>query len=374
MDLDYEDEDEEYTYEEDGEYDEDGDGDYEAEDDELRTPQSKGVSAGSSQVTRSSMSGDKRSEHGRGIVVPSDTFNIVDCSDIEPIMRSMIEDEASLLDVNSDVAQTLLQQYKWDREKLNDAFFANSEKVTRSAGVDMYVDTQTLLSAGGSSVSGGPAKLARTSSKGASAIPGELFKCRICYDETANAFSMGCGHKFCRPCYSDYLASQVSDGPPCIIAHCPEYKCTQIVTSSVFHALLGDRRSATTPGTAPAGGSPTSPSGRKVGVKSSRLVNQYDTYFIRNFIETCKNMKYCPAPGCEKVAVGSGVTMVRCSCGYPFCMRCGKCTIGIHRCCDGRWAAYWTQRAFLLELIHICLYCGGVDGVDHFLRTGLALY
>jgi len=58
--------------------------------------------------------------------------------------------------------------------------------------------------------------------------------------------------------------------------------------------------------------------------KLPRLTDAYDTYFVRNFIETCKNMKYCPAPGCEKVAVGSGVTTVRCHCGYPFCMRCGE--------------------------------------------------
>ena len=27
--------------------------------------------------------------------------------------------------------------------------------------------------------------------------------------------------------------------------------------------------------------------------------------------------------GCEKVAVGSGITTVKCSCGHPFCFRCG---------------------------------------------------
>jgi ariadne-1 len=326
MDNDYEDDDEEYTYEEDGEYDEEGDGDYEDEGAQADAApvepsngrrESSGAAAPKS-TSNTPMSGEKRTE--RGVVVPSDSFNIMDCSEIEPIMQALIEDVASLLDLNCDVTQALLQSHKWNREKLIDAFFANPEKVMKSSGLDLYVDTSDSFRSD-SKTEGGPVKLFRSSSNNSTLAPGETFKCRICYDETANAFSMGCGHKFCRPCYSEYLTGQVNDGQSCIIAHCPEFKCTQLVTSSVFHSLLGNRRSAS----AEAGpGSPASPNSRKIGVKSGKLVNQYDTYYVRNFIETCKNMKYCPAPGCEKVAVGSGVTMVRCSCGHPFCMRCGK--------------------------------------------------
>jgi ariadne-1 len=324
MDPDYEDDDEEYTYEEDGEYDEDGDQEYEEEEahaDAAPAEASNGrrESCGAQQKSASHtpMSGEKKTD--RGVVVPSDSFNIMDCAEIEPIMRALIEDVASLLDLNTDVTQALLQSHKWNREKLIDAFFANPEKVMKSSGLDLYVDTSDSFRSDSKSDGGGPVKLFRSSSNNTTLNPGETFRCRICYDDTANAFSMGCGHKFCRPCYSEYLSGQVNDGQCCIIAHCPEFKCTQLVTPSVFHSLLGNRRS-----TEAGPGSPASPNTRKIGVKSSKLVNQYDTYYVRNFIETCKNMKYCPAPGCEKVAVGSGVTMVRCSCGHPFCMRCGK--------------------------------------------------
>ena len=47
-------------------------------------------------------------------------------------------------------------------------------------------------------------------------------------------------------------------------------------------------------------------------------------YIIQNFIDTSKNMRFCPAPGCEKVVVGSGITVVRCSCSQLFCFRCGE--------------------------------------------------
>lgn len=140
MDPDYDDDDEEYTYEEDGEYD---DGNEESDDgkSDVEIHENRRESGGSYKGSNSSPFNDKKSSSDlRGITVPSDTFNIMDCSDIEPIMRSLIEDVSSLLDLNVDVTQSLLQSNKWDREKLIDAFFANPEKVMRTAGLDMYSD------------------------------------------------------------------------------------------------------------------------------------------------------------------------------------------------------------------------------------------
>ena len=57
---------------------------------------------------------------------------------------------------------------------------------------------------------------------------------------------------------------------------------------------------------------------------TSEIYEKYDMYVTRNFIETSKNMRYCPAAGCDKVAVGSGISCVQCTCGHPFCFRCGE--------------------------------------------------
>eukprot|EP01032_Pedospumella_encystans_P008127 gene8127-9680_t len=344
---DYGDDDEEYTYEEDGEYDDGNEpSDDGKSDSDMR--ENRRESGGSYKGSGSSPFNDKRAGAG-GITVPSDSFNILDCSDIEPIMRSLIEDVSSLLDLSTDVTQSLLQHNKWDREKLIDAFFANPEKVMRAAGLDLYND-EILVHLEKSE------ELPRSSSNaGLSSPSSTALRCRICYDDTTSAFSMGCGHKFCRPCYSEYLSSQVNDGQTCIIAHCPEFKCSQIVTSEVFHNLLKDRLATPkydTPATVTTTSTTTSTNAsnspvqgntassatlsssahtastpsltRKVSSRITKMVDQYDTFYVRNFIETCKNMKYCPAPGCEKVAVGSGITTVRCHCGHPFCMRCGE--------------------------------------------------
>jgi len=346
MDPDFE-EDEEYIYEEDGEYDEEADEDFVDEDYQPdETPGSRRESAGTGQNITTPMSGEKKSDRDREIIVPNDSFNIMVISEVEPIMHALVADVASLLDLNTDVTQALLQHNKWNREKLIDAFFADPEKVMLAAGLDMYVDTSDTLSAQAQSNPPSPVKLFRNSSKGSTTsnsngknIGGEAMACcRICYDETSNLFSMGCGHKFCRSCYTEYLASLVGDGQSCIIGHCPEFKCTQLVTPSVFHALLGDRQSGVVG--APGEADTNSPLA-SVGARTGKLTAQYDTYYVRNFIETCKDMKYCPAPGCDKVAVGSGVTTVRCSCGYPFCMRCGE---EAHDPCSCSQLADWAMK------------------------------
>ena len=359
--MDYE-EDEDYTYEEDGEYDE-GEEEYEEDysaaiDDGMITNEtSNGTGSAHKSSSPTPLSMEKRLNDQRGLVVPSDSYNILDCSEIEPIMLKMIEDVASLLDLNKDITQSLLQNNKWDREKLIDAFFSDPEKVMKAAGLDLYIDTTDAFNPGSAADGSIPVKLFRNSSNpsvGTTNSNGttsnnnkELFKCRICYDETSNAFSMGCGHKFCRSCYEEYLSSQVKDGPSCILAHCPEFKCTQTVTPNVFHNLLCNRYldnmnsksssdisnsttsnnitpNKTSTNTTTNSSNTSTTNTTNTSTVPVRLSRVYDNYYIKNFIETRRDMKYCPAPGCEKVAVGSGVTTVRCACNYPFCMRCGK--------------------------------------------------
>lgn len=52
---------------------------------------------------------------------------------------------------------------------------------------------------------------------------------------------------------------------------------------------------------------------------------QFDLYLSRSFIEESKTLRYCPSPGCDRVAVGSAVSTVKCTaCLAPFCFRCGE--------------------------------------------------
>lgn len=215
------------------------------------------------------------------LVVPVDAYLIRPLTDIAPLLNALVNEVANLLDICEDEAQGILQYFKWDKEKLTDSYFSNPDKVRLSCGLDLF--SLDILSKLQTSV--------------VAPTPGKLLKCRICYDEVefADAFALGCAHYFCRSCFAEYLRNTIADGAACVSVHCPEHKCKQLVTKTIVHSLLEREESA-----------------------------KYDLYFIRDFIEKSKNMKYCPAARCEKVAVGSGITTVRCSCNHCFCFKCGE--------------------------------------------------
>jgi ariadne-1 len=214
------------------------------------------------------------------LIVPTDSYVIRPLSDISPLLVAFVNEVSTLLDISEDEAQGILQHFKWDKEKLTDAYFSNPEKVRLACGLDLFSSSQMqrLLSDN-------------------NGLNGK-FKCRICCDEESDlsqSFSLGCNHPFCKICFSEYLKNSVGDGAASVTAHCPEHKCKQLVTKTIVHSLLAIEES-----------------------------EKYDLFFLRDFIEKSKNMKYCPAPRCDKVAVGSGVTTVKCVCHHSFCFKCGE--------------------------------------------------
>ena len=67
--------------------------------------------------------------------------------------------------------------------------------------------------------------------------------CEVCYIEydIADTFSMNCGHRFCKECYTMYVKNAISQGPDAILAKCPRYKCTNLISRSIFIELLDSK-------------------------------------------------------------------------------------------------------------------------------------
>lgn len=243
--------------------------------------------------------------------IPEGKVIITEYHEIVPLMEGLTREVSTLLDIDYDSAQILLQSYRWDKERLIDAFFGNPEKVFLDTGLDKYNQAKVDAMLRGSKTVGATSSATSTST---STSAESSFVCRICCDDSvsSDALSLGCGHKFCRTCYSEYLRNQVTDGPSCIRAQCPEHKCNQSVPRSFFTVLLDEAVS-----------------------------ERYSMFVMRNYIETSKNMRYCPAPGCAKVAIGSGVTKVNCTCSNPFCFRCGE---EAHDPCSCTQLAEWSLK------------------------------
>jgi hypothetical protein len=152
--LDDEEEEEEYVYEDDGDVFDDTDGQDDDDDDDNTDNQhisnAREVDNKNSSDAKCSTptSGDKKTGGGSGLTggsgsttdltsVPYDSFHIMESLDIEKIMRRLVHEVATLLDVSFDVSKCLLQNNKWNKEKLIESFFANSEKVMKNVSVSI---------------------------------------------------------------------------------------------------------------------------------------------------------------------------------------------------------------------------------------------
>ncbi len=289
-------EDEEYEYEDYQEEEDQGEAESDGEREKVASPTpttpaapSAGPEASSSSKKKSTPKSGSCLRQTSGtsyeLVIPYDSYVIRSAAEIRPLLDALVSEISALLSVSPDEAQALLQFHKWDKERLMEKYFSDDERTRRECGLDLY--SPNLLESLALSETGN-------------------FDCKICYEHglpLSQAAGLGCRHLFCRDCYGGYLASMVSDGPSCVIGKCAAHKCKQLVPRSYFHTLLGSGSgSAATEG----------------------LAEKYDEYVLRNFVEMSKNMKYCPAPRCDRVSVGSGVTTIRCTCGHPYCFKCGE--------------------------------------------------
>jgi len=205
--------------------------------------------------------------------IPDSSYKIVHSQEILPMLHHMKEEISGLLGLSEDMSLILLHQLRWNKERLVEQYFSNSEMLIEKAGLSPKISPNATK---------------------------EKYRenfCRICLDECQPSmlYSLPCKHQFCSTCYGGYLNSVVADGPICITVTCPEHKCTQRVFASTVETLCG-----------------------------TETYDKFLKYMTRNFIETSHTMRWCPSAGCEQVAVGSGITTVRCSCSYSFCFRCGS--------------------------------------------------
>ena len=115
---------------------------------------------------------------------------------------------------------------------------------------------------------------------------------------------------------------------------CPEHKCTCLAPPELWVAALGEvgpshslgtQSEADCAGGGSGGGGVFGATERKDG---GALLQKYSRVILEQFVSSSKQMRWCPAPGCERVIMaGAGVANVRCGpggCGNAFCFKCGE--------------------------------------------------
>ncbi|KAG1675372.1 hypothetical protein FOA52_012291 [Chlamydomonas sp. UWO 241] len=121
-------------------------------------------------------------------------FSIITGDDIEAKQSEAAEATMELLGCKLSAAQSILMQYRWDRERVaSDMVDKGPEHVFAAAGV-------LNVAAGGVP---GPS--------------GDFLCCDICCTDTISdaATTMDCGHTFCNDCWAQHFKTQISEGKAC---------------------------------------------------------------------------------------------------------------------------------------------------------------
>lgn len=184
-----------------------------------------------------------------------------------------------ILGVSAYSATALLQKFQWSKENLLEAYMNDSDKVLKLAGVYHRC--------------------------GNTIPPKSITECPICYDEPDDLLSMPCGHSFCHGCWREFCENAVAEGPSAVRKTCPQAGCPEAITEEEMSAALGS---------------------------SSPLLRKYQLYQLRSFVDSNSLTRWCPGPGCDRVACALNASameaegnVARCdSCQTSFCLVCGN--------------------------------------------------
>jgi len=195
-----------------------------------------------------------------------------------------------LLEMGFDLSQSQAVRigycYEWRIQKAKDEILRDCEKVFANCGISLEDQRKTL-----------PEK-------------GKLVECPVCYDELpAEDFvaHLDCGHGFCQDCWEDQVTAYTEDGLAALNMSCLQNGCNLAVTATDVKKILLNGQD-------------------EIPEDTQWVWKRYHRLQLKNFVDKCPNMGYCPKPGCE--IVHSYVKGMRrdlsCSCGHQFCWRCNN--------------------------------------------------
>mmetsp|Transcript_14707 Transcript_14707/g.30234 ORF Transcript_14707/g.30234 Transcript_14707/m.30234 type:complete len:555 (-) Transcript_14707:68-1732(-) len=247
----------------------------------MKTPASKNANANPNAPPAGGSSTKKSFDHSPTLsdyLSPEknpEGLQLMEADQVREQMEALEGEITEMLGISPAVAACTMRLYKWNKERLLDAYMNDSESVLSKAGVKAKV-------------------------QGRVECPPDSFsatECKICCDddfEPDEMYKMPCGHNFCRDCWGGFLHSKVGDGPSCVYATCPAAGCNELITEEEVSELAKD------------------------------VLPKFTTYQTRAYVDLNKLTRWCPGAGCTKVASSkTGFGDIKCHCGHEFCIRCG---------------------------------------------------
>lgn len=214
---------------------------------------------------------------------------------ILPEMKDRIKDIAEALYVPESAAAILLREYNWSEQNLLEAYSNCPDGTKGKCGVAHRCSNSAVVA----------------SDKKAKCCP-------ICYEpieSNKDNLGMACGHCFCLDCWHDYCAHEIAQGQSCVVSTCPESSCNEAITEE------------------------------EIETYAPELLQKFQTFQLKNYIEVNSKTRWCPGKGCEQVACAQGVVdedVAHCeSCLVSFCFACGK---EPHKPCGCKLLTHWEDK------------------------------
>lgn len=225
------------------------------------------------------------------------TIRMMKTSDLWPTLQQRCAEVTEMLGVTPSTAMALLQSYQFSKERLMEAYtHHNPETVWKQAGV--YHRCSSQLNQRQVTSSKNTKNKTATTTTAISACP-------ICMeDEGITLQAMPCGHAFCLDCWTDFAVNLVQHEGRAT-ATCPHAGCTEVVTQDEVQPALEH--------------------------KHPQLWHKYQQFQLKAYVEANTLTRWCPGPGCERIAwaptasaMDAASGLAHCDqCLTRFCMMCG---------------------------------------------------
>lgn len=201
-------------------------------------------------------------------------FEILERVDLVHRMRETVDSAASQLNVASADATLVLQYFNWSIDDLLHDYYDRPDHFLREAGV---------------------------TERSSLSLPEANTVCKVCLEEKTpkEFYALGCGHAYCKECWSAYLQElALTSGSEITRTSCMFPKCRAKLNEKDFEELA---------------------------LPSS--LQKYMYFLLKEYSEKELHSVFCPNPACGNAVVYSGVgrptDVVECHCGTRFCFSCG---------------------------------------------------
>ena len=199
-----------------------------------------------------------------------DGVQILSAETIVKDMELTIIEVNTLLQLPPTSVRMLLNKFKWDKEKLIESYYSESN----DENVKQHNEKQAVQQFGKSIL------------------------CEICFEESESSDMTGleCGDLYCNNCWLEYLKTKIMDEGTSQTISCPTIGCSSLIADQDVFRL----------------------------VKDQEVKLKYQLLITNSFVECNRFVKWCPAPGCSKAVkvTHPNARLVVCDCGNHFCFGC----------------------------------------------------